>query len=707
MALTILSVAYPFAPVGPDAVGGAEQVLTAIDEALVRAGHRSLVLACEGSRAAGALFAFSSPPGVLTDELRAEAHLRYRAALEQILSSHRVDVVHFHGLDFHAYTPRADVPRLCTLHLPIELHPPHALAPQPGTYLHCVSRSQRERCPSSVVLVDDIPNGVDLSRFHVAAKGEPHALVLSRICPEKGIHLAIAAAKRAGIRLHVHGRVFPYSEHQRYFDEEVAPLLDDERVFLGPIGMPQKARALSRAQCVLVPSLVAETSSLVAMEALASGTPVVAFAAGALPEIVEHGRTGFVVDGVEAMASAIHACGSLRSIECRAEAERRFSREIMTERYLATYRTLARRAQPPTTNVETQRGAEAVRVDEICSDEALVALRAEWDALFARCESATVFQSHGWLSCWSAHLRRGDLALVVLRRGARLIGVAPFFVWTDPFGARVLSLMGAGVSDYQDVLFEDGAERECLRALEEWLDASRSRWSRVEWSELRDGSPLLRASALAPREWCARRSEQDVCTGLALEGDPDRVLERCLPPGMLRRVRYARRRADREGGCAIVHADTRTFSRLFEALERLHSSRRHMRGERAALEDASVRAFHRRAAEALLSEGRLLLFGVEIGGELAAVLHGVHDRGATRYYQSGFDARLANRSPGVLAVAHAIETARARGATTFDFLRGREAYKDAWGAREIGRLHRSIIEPRSVHVGTADGTVSS
>lgn len=163
-------------------------------------------------------------------------------------------------------------------------------------------------------------------------------MVLSRICQEKGIHLALQACHRAHFPLLIGGQVFPYKEHERYFSQEVEPLLDDGRRFLGPLGFDRKRRLLAAAQCLLVPSLVAETSSLSAMEALACGTPVVAFANGALPERIEQGKTGYIVQNVEEMAEAIMACAKLESSDCRASAARRFSPELMEQRYLDLYR---------------------------------------------------------------------------------------------------------------------------------------------------------------------------------------------------------------------------------------------------------------------------------------------------------------------------------------------------------------------------------
>ena len=90
------------------------------------------------------------------------------------------------------------------------------------------------------------------------------------------------------------GEVHPYEAHQEYFKKSIAPLLDDHRQFMGAASFNYKKQLLLQAKCLLVPSTVSETSSLVAMEALAAGTPVIAFGSGALPEIIEHGRTGYM-----------------------------------------------------------------------------------------------------------------------------------------------------------------------------------------------------------------------------------------------------------------------------------------------------------------------------------------------------------------------------------------------------------------------------
>jgi hypothetical protein len=342
MTLTVLNIAYPLAPVGPDAVGGAEQVLSFLDRALVEAGHRSIVIACEGSKTFGQLIEVPRERALLDDAARERAWRRHRAAIAGALERWRVDLAHLHGIDFHHYLPAPGVPVLATLHLPPSWYPAEALRPErPDTWLHCVSHAQHDACPKMPNLLPPIENGVPVKELTARHAKRRFALMLGRVCPEKGVHLAIDAAKEAGVGLLIAGEVFAYEAHRRYFAEEVAPRLDRARRFIGPIGFARKRRLLMAARCLLVPSTAPETSSLVAREALACGTPVVAFAGGALSETVDHGRTGFLVDGVAEMAQAIRAAPSISSDDCRRVAPERFSMQRMIERYFEVYRRLA------------------------------------------------------------------------------------------------------------------------------------------------------------------------------------------------------------------------------------------------------------------------------------------------------------------------------------------------------------------------------
>jgi glycosyltransferase involved in cell wall biosynthesis len=340
MRLRVLSVSFPFAPVSDETAGGAEQVLATIDQTLVAGGHDSLVLAARGSRCRGTLIEGPAVPQRIDSEGRNRVHQVYRAMLRDIVQSREIDVIHLHGVDFLDYLPAAGPPVVATLHLPPHLYPQEAFRLKPpAAQLVCVSRTQAGACPggSSVRVIE---NGVSLQRFYPAEGKEDYVVALGRICPEKGFDIALDAASAAGVPLWLAGEVFGYDAHERYFRDAIQPRLKNGHRFVGALGGEAKRRLLARARALLAPSLAPETSSLAAMEALACGTPVIAFRSGALPEVVEPGRTGFLVDSREQMAEAIARAGELKYSECRRRAEERFSAGKMCQRYLELYRSM-------------------------------------------------------------------------------------------------------------------------------------------------------------------------------------------------------------------------------------------------------------------------------------------------------------------------------------------------------------------------------
>jgi glycosyltransferase involved in cell wall biosynthesis len=342
MSLTVLSIAYPFARLSRNSVGGAEQILSMVDEALVNAGHRSIVIACRGSDCAGELvpLPIADDGDLSAYESWHAQHEACRAAIRRILRRERVDVVHAHGLDFDSYTRDLAVPLLATIHLRPSCYPPDAFVSKRRFVAAFVSEAQRRSAGAVSCCSVVIPNGIRLERFHFSEHKNDMAVALGRISPEKGFHFALDACVASNTALSLAGKVFPYREHLDYFEKEIRPRLDAQRRFLGPVFGSARAELLASGKCLIVSSTVPETSSLVAMEAAASGTPVVAVGIGAVPEVVRDGVSGIVVDGPNALAAAIQRAGEISPRQCREVAEREFSADRMCARYLEVFESL-------------------------------------------------------------------------------------------------------------------------------------------------------------------------------------------------------------------------------------------------------------------------------------------------------------------------------------------------------------------------------
>lgn len=660
--LTVLTVSYPLARLGPDTIGGAEAVASLIDAELARRNHASIVVAPEGSRVAGHLVATPSPAKAFTVRARRRAVEAHRDAIARALEAFPIDIVHLHGIDFLHYLPRTDVPVVVTLHLPPSWYPDPAFHTA-GIHRVCVSHAQRRACPPGAAIDAVVPNGVPLELYRPAPAKHSFALALGRICREKGFDIALRAARAARVPFLLGGAVFPYPEHERHFREDIEPLLGDRQRYLGPLAGARKRGLLAAARCLVVPSLVEETSSLVAMEALASGTPVVGFRRGALPDLIEHGRTGFLVERERDLPAAIARARELDPAHCRAAAEARASASTMTARYLEIYTDLARRPRP------RRRHRPALESGVLRRDQDLEALAAEWDALCDRCPWATPFQRPAWLLPWRRRFGHGAEPLaIVLYRAGRLVGLVPLEL-RDVGGRPELRLVGAGVSDYLDAVLEPGTD---TAPIARQLEATAGEWHALELDCLRSGSPLLGLRMPAARQDTVHPAEISPVAPLPPARTPAKLA-------------YYRRRLARAGSArpgSIVWQTERTAdpAELLEALFALHAARWSARGLPGVLDHESVQHFHRDAAARLLAGGHLRLLGLRLHGELVAVLHALHDHGRVFYYLSGFSPAVAPLNPGTLLIGRAMDRAMDEGAIEFDFLRGAEPYKLQWGA---------------------------
>ena len=343
--MRILYIAYPLLAATPQSCGGAEQVLCAVEAEMASRGHQTALAAADGSACAGELVATGAPASRL--EQLDERQQEQRAAILLAIRERRFDLIHDHSGSFWRHAAGIDLPVLATLHLPPNLYSPDAFFdPAPNVFFNCVSESQAQAFRALPRFAGVVPNGIDVAQFPFSAQKEDFVLWLGRVCEEKGPHLAIAAARLANVSLVLAGQVYPFRYHQEFAEREVMPQVDGQVVrFIGQPSHSEKLDLLRRARAVLVPSQVDETSSLVALEAMACGTPVIAFRRGALPQIVQHGKTGLVVDSVEEMAAAIPFARGISAAEGRAHVSAHHALAAMTDGYERLYRELLERAR--------------------------------------------------------------------------------------------------------------------------------------------------------------------------------------------------------------------------------------------------------------------------------------------------------------------------------------------------------------------------
>lgn len=180
-------------------------------------------------------------------------------------------------------------------------------------------------------------NGIDMSLFPFREKTEDYVAWLGRIAPVKGLKEAVLAAKQANVRLIASGSV----DYFDYFTKDVKPLLDSKRTVIGPLQGMEKGEFLSKAKCVLLPVQWDEPFGLVAIEAMATGTPVIAFRRGGLAETIVDGKTGFLVDTIEEMVEKIHLIDTIDRKTCRAHVEAHFSSVITARKYKEYYEMIA------------------------------------------------------------------------------------------------------------------------------------------------------------------------------------------------------------------------------------------------------------------------------------------------------------------------------------------------------------------------------
>ena len=332
--------------VPPRTYGGTERVVSYLTEELMAMGH-DVTLFASGDSVTSAKLESAWPVALRFDATLRDAMAPQMLLMEKLYQrAHEFDVLHCH-LDYWPFSllSRQQTPFLTTLHGRLDL-PELTRVYECFKHAPLVSISDAQRRPlPGANFVGTVHHGLPPDLLRPVAMKREYLAFLGRICPEKSPDRAIRIARDAGMKLKIAAKVDRVD--RAYFETTIRPLIDGDQVeMIGEIGDAEKPAFLSGAKALLLPIEWPEPFGLVMIEAMACGTPTIAFPAGSVPEVIEHGLTGFIVHDESAAAAAVSRLDRLSSELIRARFEERFTARRMAEDYLALYRRIAVRSRP-------------------------------------------------------------------------------------------------------------------------------------------------------------------------------------------------------------------------------------------------------------------------------------------------------------------------------------------------------------------------
>jgi glycosyltransferase involved in cell wall biosynthesis len=343
--LHVAVLAPPWIPVPPPGYGGIEFVVALLCDALVELNHDVELFCAPGSRSRATvrpLLDEAHPESIERSLFEADHVGRAFRAIDAAADTGTpFDVVHDHcGYTPLAMADRLDAPLVHTVHGPFDrdTDPFYAVNGHNGSVV-CISRAQAGMAPGPGIVDGVVHNPIDIDDWPLGLEKEDYLLWVGRFVAEKGPQRAIRVAKSVGRRLILAGVVQPRQE--RFFAEEIQPLLDGEQItYIGEVGGARKQRLFADAYAFLMPIRWPEPFGMVMVEAMAAGTPVLAFPEGAAPEVVEHGVSGFLVGDEDEMAAMVPEAGHLDPLQVRRSAER-FAPDRIAAGYEQVYRQAA------------------------------------------------------------------------------------------------------------------------------------------------------------------------------------------------------------------------------------------------------------------------------------------------------------------------------------------------------------------------------
>jgi len=334
--MRIAQVAPLWIPVPPYTYGGTELVVSWLCDELVRRGHEVTLFATEDSKTQTKLIPVW-PKALWRAKLKTP-HAVFSLLYEKLISlQDQFDIIHDHCEFYTApYSKFLKPPIITTLHHPLTEETIILYKKFPNINFIAISKNQRRLGPG-INIVKTIYHGLPIEKYDFNPEPKNYLLWLSKIMPEKGIAQAIDIAKLSGENLIISGNIPP--EYGDYFDFRIKPLIDGKKIqFVGASDFSKKIELLKNAKAFLFPVKRPEPFGLVVIEAMACGTPVIAFKEGSMPELIEDGKTGFLVKNIEEACQSLKKINKISREYCREYVKKNFNLKRMVNRYEKLYK---------------------------------------------------------------------------------------------------------------------------------------------------------------------------------------------------------------------------------------------------------------------------------------------------------------------------------------------------------------------------------
>ncbi|MFC1632770.1 glycosyltransferase family 4 protein [Patescibacteria group bacterium] len=340
--MRIAQVAPLYLPVPPPGRGGIELMVSYLTEELVKRGNDVTLFASGDSQTSaklvnGAKKAFTFEKDFENWQKGKSSALTTQHIEKVFEQADQFEIIHGHfNQIFPTVAGRSKTPSVMTYHLPIKPEAHDKYLKTSNCHFVSLTKSQQAGLPN---FIGTAPNGIPIDKIPFNAKKKNELIFVGRMATKKGPHYAIEAAEKTGLPLFMLGKSYPnIAEYWQYYQEKVKPRIDGKKIkHIEEVSNVEALKYMSQARALLMPIEWEEPFGLVMIEAMATGTPVIAFRHGSVPEVIVDGKTGFIVDTIEEMIEAIGKLDQINPADCRKHVEQNFTVEKMADAYENIY----------------------------------------------------------------------------------------------------------------------------------------------------------------------------------------------------------------------------------------------------------------------------------------------------------------------------------------------------------------------------------